>query len=460
VNVSIVVADSSGPVGVLRSGSGGSFGLRLPNGSYNLTIAPMGQYGGSSTIVRIDGAATTVDFPLQPTAASYSSLDPSRLVIVLPLAGTVLVSAGVYVHEFRRRRLVMGLSGRILSPFGRYVLMRALLVPAQASLLVGLIYAFDYVIANPSGVTFVQTFTGFGTVWFDLFTGQWGSTTFFGISAPTIQFFAWWLFPSVTLGAAALGLSVLIAYPLGLVAGGGRSATADGSIRVASAVALVVPTFLIALVLILLFSPVFGRAFDDSAFGLLPSAGWFSIYMGGFPSWVGPAGNTYPTDIPILDPALQGAWNVEVIALAKLALQALVIAVLFSAIFLRYVRGAIVEAAREAHFTGARSRGVSEGTILWHHLARRALPYYFLAFGLSLPAYIGIQALVEYIFNDRSLGTLILGGLTSSPSTGVFGSVGLFQVALFLVVIAVLVALLVADVMARFLDPRLLRRER
>ncbi|MGA7922425.1 MAG: ABC transporter permease subunit, partial [Thermoplasmata archaeon] len=458
-NVPVAVATAAGPLEVLVTGSEGLFSTMVPNGTYNLTIAPTSEYAGSSVIVRVSGRALTrLEFPLFPVASSFPGLDPSRLVVVLPLGAVVVGSAGVYLHEFRRRRLAMGLPGRILSPFGRYVVMRALLVPAQASLLIGLVYVFDYIIASPSSVNLVQAFTGFGVVWYDLFTGNWGVSSFFGVTASTSSFFVWWLPPSLELAAAALGLSALISYPLGLVAGGGRSPTLDGSVRVASAVALMVPTFLVGLTLIFLFNPLFTSAFGDGPFGLLPSPAWFALNTNGFPSWVGPAGNTSPTDLPILDPAIHGAWGVEAIAWAKLGLQALVIAIVFSAIFLRYARGAIVEAAREMYLTGARSRGVSESTLLWHHLARRALPYYFLAFGLSLPAYIGTQALVEYLFEDRALGTLILSGLTG-PSN-VFTGVGVFQVAIFLVIIAVLFSVLFADVVARYLDPRLLRRER
>ncbi|MFZ1023781.1 MAG: ABC transporter permease subunit, partial [Thermoplasmata archaeon] len=98
----------------------------------------------------------------------------------------------------------------------------------------------------------------------------------------------------------------------------------------------------------------------------------------------------------------------------------------------------------------ARARGVSESTLLWRHTGRRVLPIYVLLFAVTLPIYLGTQALVEAIFADPGLGTLFIINLTGLPST----SIG-FLMQVFLIAIIVLVASLAAEVLAWHLDPRL-----
>ena len=81
------------------------------------------------------------------------------------------------------------------------------------------------------------------------------------------------------------------------------------------------------------------------------------------------------------------------------------------------------------------------------------LPVYVLLFAVTLPIYLGTQALVEAIFADPGLGTLFIINLTGLPST----QIG-FLMQVFLIAILVLVASLGAEVLAWYLDPRLATR--
>ncbi len=139
---------------------------------------------------------------------------------------------------------------------------------------------------------------------------------------------------------------------------------------------------------------------------------------------------------------------------------------IYVGIFLRYARNAVVEAVQEPHITAARARGVPEGTLLWHHTARRVWPIYLLVFGLTFPAYIGTQAVVEALANDHGLGTLLIAQMTHVQSTA-FGisavaagpHIGnLYQVLVFIVVLLGLLGRLAVDIAARYLDPRIVRR--
>jgi len=63
-----------------------------------------------------------------------------HLSVVLPLAALAAAGTALGAWEARRRRLAVGLSGRLLGPFGRFVAMRCLLIPAQ---LLGILAVLD-----------------------------------------------------------------------------------------------------------------------------------------------------------------------------------------------------------------------------------------------------------------------------------------------------------------------------
>ncbi|MCI4360825.1 MAG: ABC transporter permease subunit, partial [Thermoplasmata archaeon] len=171
---------------------------------------------------------------------------------------------------------------------------------------------------------------------------------------------------------------------------------------------------------------------------------------------------------PLVDGAIHGDWVLFDIVLVKTLWQAAAIAVVYVSIYLRFVRHAVTEAFREPNIVAARARGIPESTILWRHTGRRVLPMLVLVFGLTLPLYIGTQALVEAIAQDNGIGTLLIDQMSHTLQSG-FGfravSPGqtpesFYQVTIFLLVLVVLSGELVADILARYLDPRLLRSAR
>jgi ABC-type dipeptide/oligopeptide/nickel transport system permease component len=90
------------------------------------------------------------------------------------------------------------------------------------------------------------------------------------------------------------------------------------------------------------------------------------------------------------------------------------------------------------------------------------LPVYVLIFGITLPLYIGTQALTETLFDDPGVGRVLIAEFTQFRSTG-FGisvaqsgtSGNLYQVTIFLLLLLVLTSSLLADILAHYLDPRL-----
>lgn len=464
------------------TGPDGTFSIGSPNGTINVSVASAPGYQPSSVEVLVPGAPVRgVIVRLGPEGLDLSRADPYDLRVLLPLSAIGLATVGFAAWDASRRRVAEGLGPGLLSPFGRFVLMRALLVPAQVLVLLAGLYAVGSVLPAVAGGRTPCSLTaatcapcptwgsgcgagavlgGFGVFVSRLFTGDWGWASFGSLREPVPQFLSWWLADSVELAAVSVALAVAIGYPLALYAGWRRGSAADPLARVGSMVGLVIPSVVVALALVLLAGTAFYHALGDLPFGSLPSLEWFRSH-GGPPSWIGVGSNTGPTGFPLVDGAIHGDWGFELVVLAKTLVQAAIIAVIYLGIFFRHAWSVAAESARAPSVTAARARGVPEATLLWRHTHRRTLPVLVLVLGLTLPAFIGTQALVEALFSDQGLGTILLIEIANlrgeppgflGPTTGNF-----YQVMVFLLAFVLLYSTLFADVLARYLDPRLQR---
>jgi peptide/nickel transport system permease protein len=440
------------------TGSSGAFRLSGPNGTDGISVAPPSGFAGIFGSVEVRGAAVaTIVLRLTPVDLAPATADPLGVSVWLPIATVASATGAIRALELVRRRTALGLPPRLLSPFGRFVVMRLLLLPGQVTALATLVFVFEFAVPGgsvwsgcgapgpPAGASF---WVQYGVFLHQLYTGQWGCATLGNFSAPVANVFAWWLPQSIELAAFGLLFALAFAYPIGLWAGWRAGGATDRVVRAGSLVGLLTPTFVLALGLLVVLYPVYLHGLGDEPYGMLPSIFWFGSH-GGVPSWIGSATNTSPTGFPLIDGALHGDWGFERLTLAKTALQALVVAVVYVTIFLRYARHVVAESARELHVLAGRARGISESRLLWRHTARRVLPFYALVFGLTLPAYVGTQALVEALFGDFSVGALLFFDAVNSP---------IFTAAVFLLIVVVLVGTLAADIVARYLDPRFLRR--
>jgi peptide/nickel transport system permease protein len=304
---------------------------------------------------------------------------------------------------------------------GRWVLMRVLLLPAQIGFFLTILFTADFVqtasLTSCQACLFPEYGDGYVRFVIDLLSGNWGDATFGRLIAPATQFISWWLPGSIELAAFALVLSVSLAYLAGIYAGwfGGRPV--DIGVRTASISMLFLPTFLVVLLVLGVAYGAFYRTVGDAPFGITPTVNWWSFH-GGTPAWICIAGNTEPTGFPLLDGAVHGAWSFEIVTLAKTLLQAATIALVFTPIFLRYLRGALLELPHQPFIEAARARGVPERTLMWTHGARYVWPYFLLSLGAALPVYIGTQILTELVYNDAGLGTIFMLYLTSRQLAG------------------------------------------
>jgi peptide/nickel transport system permease protein len=336
--------------------------------------------------------------------------------------------------------------------------MRLALIPTQLVFVLVLLYvSIDLPVAlstNPS-LTAVDFFQGFGQMVVNIFTGNWGIVLNpYGpnpYALPTSQLYADFLPNSIQLALFALPIAALIAYPMSLLLGWTRRPVVDVPARVGTLAGALVPAFVVGTLVLYAFFFAFFHTFHDiDSNGLIPTPTWFNTYYGSIPSWVLYGAITRPTGIPLIDGVIHQAWAFEAITLTKTLIQASIIALAYVAIFLRHARTLVASASQEPHITAARSRGISERTLLWYHTGRRVMPTLLLVFALTVPGYLATQFVVEGVFNDPGVGFLTLIALTQ----GGVGDLPMLEGLIFVLAAFVLSLVFVADLVANRLDPR------
>jgi peptide/nickel transport system permease protein len=215
--------------------------------------------------------------------------------------------------------------------------------------------------------------------------------------------------PTLQLALLATIVALALSIPLGTLAARHRGRLIDRLVSVFSLIGLSVPSFVLGLVLVLVF-----------AVGLraVPVAGYSD---------------------PLQDPA-EG--------LRTLALPAIALGTIVSAQLMRTTRASVLDVLGAEYIDSARSRGVSEARLLFAHTLKNAgLPVLTLV-GLTFGTLVTGAAVTETIFNIPGLGSLLVQAI-SRRDYAVIQGVVLF------VTIVYLVINLVIDLLYGAIDPRI-----
>lgn len=336
------------------------------------------------------------------------------------------------------------------SPLLTHLAMRAALIPIQLLFVLLLLFiAIELPLTfrlHPH-MTVLDFFQYFYQMVTNIVTGNWGPGPY-PYQASYFQLWLDFLPGSIELALFALPIALAIAYPLSLVLGWTRRPAADVPTRVITLAAALLPLFIVAwLVINALFFAFFNAFHDLDSIGFIPTPTWMIQTYGGVPNWIIYGAVTRPTGFPLVDGAIHQAWSFDAITLTKTLIQASVVALAYVAIFLRHARSVVLEASQEPHMVAARARGVPEQTLLWRHAARRVLPTLLIVLALTIPGYLVAQFVVEAAFNDPGVGWLTISALAAGDPNALQGLI-------FLMAAFVLVAVLVVDVVANWLDPR------
>ncbi|KAA0591998.1 peptide/nickel transport system permease protein [Azospirillum lipoferum] len=234
----------------------------------------------------------------------------------------------------------------------------------------------------------------------------------FGVSLtyarPVADLVAERLAVTLPLSLLSLVISTVLALPLGLLAAARRGRGGDWAVLGFSQLGVSMPSFWIAILLILLFSLTLH---------------WFPA--GGFPGWSGGIG-----------PALHA-----------LLLPALALAVPEAAILARVTRTAVLDTLAEDHIRTARAKGVGRVAVLLRHALPNALIPVATVLGLQISFLVAGAVVVENVFTLPGLGRLLYQAIGQRDLIVVQGVVVLL--ALFVVLVNALV-----DIACALADPR------
>ncbi|MEC7140832.1 MAG: ABC transporter permease [Pseudomonadota bacterium] len=240
-----------------------------------------------------------------------------------------------------------------------------------------------------------------------LFTGDLGVS--YTYRSPVSEIVAERLQVSLPLAVYALVLTVVIAFPVGMLAAGSRSGVVDTLFTGATQLGIAVPNFWFALLLILLFSV---------------NLGWFSA--GGFPGWQ--AG---------LLPGLRA-----------LTLPAIALALPQASILARVLRSSLIDTLSDDYIRTARAKGLSAGQALRRHALRNAMIPVFTIIGLQFSFLIAGAVIIENVFFLPGLGRLVLQAITQRDLIVV-------ESVVMLLVLAVILVNFVVELAYAWIDPRL-----
>jgi ABC-type dipeptide/oligopeptide/nickel transport systems, permease components len=241
----------------------------------------------------------------------------------------------------------------------------------------------------------------------DLFTGQ---TVSFVTKIPLSETLSHRLAVTVPLSLGAFVIAVLISVPLGVFSAMKRHSPVGVAISAFSQVGLAVPVFWVGVILVWVFAL---------------SLGWF------------PAGN-FP----------RGGWSAPGLAIWSLALPAITIAIVMSAVMVRYIRSSVLDVLDTEYMRTARSLGQSRPRAFINHGLRNAAVPVVSILGIELGTSLLGAVVVENVFALPGLGQLLLDSVSSRD-------LPIVQNLVMLLTAVVLIINALVDSLQRAIDPRL-----
>lgn len=207
---------------------------------------------------------------------------------------------------------------------------------------------------------------------------------------------------TIELALAAMFVAVLIAIPLGVLAGTNKNSFVDNGASFLALLGISLPGFVIGPALVYLFAVKLG--------------------------WFAPTGSENPEDV---------------------ILPAITLGAALSAIVTRMVRSSVIEELGEDYVRTARAKGLSERVVVYKHVLKNGLIPVVTILGLQLGVLLAGAIITEKIFGWQGIGLLLLeDGIGRRDYRLVQGCVLVISVTYIL-------ANTVTDWLYRWLDPRI-----
>jgi len=220
---------------------------------------------------------------------------------------------------------------------------------------------------------------------------------------------------TLQLTVLALLLDALVGIALGIFSAVKQYSVLDKTVTIGSLIIYSLPSFWLALMLVLVFSV---------------NLGWF------------PTSQTRSLDYEFL------SWFEKLADLAwHLVLPVFVLGIASAAGTARYMRSRLLEVLNEEYVLAARARGLKERAVILKHALRNALIPIITIYGLSLPSLLGGAVIIETIFALPGMGRLALLAVQARDYPVILA-------ATMIAAVLTVIGNLVADVTYALVDPR------
>ena len=216
--------------------------------------------------------------------------------------------------------------------------------------------------------------------------------------------------PTVTLAVWAQILTIVLAIPLGVFAAKKKGKTADSSVIAFSLLGISVPSFLLSMLLAIL----------------------FGVKL----QWLPVAGYKTMADAGLLE-------HLRYIVLPTISL-----AMMQAAMLTRMTRASMIDVINNDFIKAAKAKGVSQKNILYKHALKNALIPILTTIGQTFATLVSGAAVVETVFNIPGIGQLIVNSVSKRDYPMIQGIV--LVISLIYIVIN-----LIIDVLYGMVDPRI-----
>ncbi len=213
----------------------------------------------------------------------------------------------------------------------------------------------------------------------------------------------------------AIVLDALFGISLGIISAVKQYSKLDKTVTIGSLIIYAMPSFWLALMLIMV----------------------FSVNLGWFPTSQTRSMNY--EDLTFIGKMLDRAWH--------LVLPVFVMGIAGAAGTARYMRSRLLEVLNEEYITAARARGFREKTVIMKHALRNAMIPIVTIYGMSLPFLLGGATIIETIFAWPGMGRMTVSAVGGRDYPIIMATV---------MIAAVLTVLgnLLADITYAAVDPR------
>jgi peptide/nickel transport system permease protein len=254
-----------------------------------------------------------------------------------------------------------------------------------------------------------------------MLTGDFGFS--FSQSRPVLDVLWDFLPNTLILSASALVVAFVLGVLIGTVQAVRQYSKADSALSVVLLFFYSMPSFWLALMLILTFS-LFARNVWE------------------WPIWF-PASGMVSTDHDFL------SWGGQLRdRFMHLVLPTLSLALVLTAGIARYMRGSMLEVIRQDYVRTARAKGLSERVVVFKHALRNALIPVITLVGLYIPVLFSGTVFIESVFAWPGMGRAIYDAILQRDYP-------LVMAGSFFFALMVVVANLIADVLYAVIDPRI-----